>query len=245
MPWRSATGWCGAAQRCWSTAARGSCDSRGAFLLISLALTSAFLARGKLPLPDPHQAEAEPGLVPAVCGGDAAGASGVDGSRGVALPCLPRDLLQQLLLHRQAAGDEDLQAGMARPSGLGRKAPQHLAPGQEGALCCCLLLYFIFYFFSSLLQTAWRNVLLQHLESWVVLFCSTAAVCRTSPAHVQCCEVSSACLIPGWWDRGWFCFPGRQSKDTHGLVKLGAELPAYWDPRRVCVCLHSLRLCFR
>lgn len=82
----------------------------------------------------------------------------MDRSRGVSLPRLPRDLLQQLLLHCQAAGDEDVQAGTARPSGLGRQALQRLAPGQEGALCCCLLLFF---FSSSLLQTARRSVLHQ------------------------------------------------------------------------------------
>lgn len=111
----------------------------------SLALTSAFLARGKLPLPDPHQAEAEPGLVPAVCGGDAAGAGGVDGSRGVSLPCLPRDLLQQLLLHCQAAGDEDVQAGMARPSGLGRQAHSAWPRGRrEPFAAACCFFFFLF-----------------------------------------------------------------------------------------------------
>lgn len=35
----------------------------------------------------------------------------MDRSRGVTFPCLPWDLLQQLLLNCQAAGDKDLQAG--------------------------------------------------------------------------------------------------------------------------------------
>lgn len=35
----------------------------------------ALPARGKLPLPDPHQAEADPSLLPAVCSGDSTGAS--------------------------------------------------------------------------------------------------------------------------------------------------------------------------
>lgn len=207
----------------------------------SLALTSAFLARGKLPLPDPHQAEAEPGLVPAVCGGDAAGAGGVDRSRGVSLPRLPRDLLQQLLLHCQAAGDEDVQAGMARPSGLGRQAHSAWPRGRREpfAAACC------FFFLLPCCKPPGGACCINALGSWAVLFSSTAAGHRTSPAHVQCCEVSSACLIPAWWDRGWFCVPGQKSKNTHSLVKLGAELPAYWDPHRACVCLHSLHLCFR
>lgn len=166
----------------------------------------------------------------------------MDGSRGVSLPCLPRDLLQQLLLHCQAAGDEDVQAGTARPSGLGRQALQRLAPGQEGALCCCLLLFF---FPLPCCKPPGGACCINALGSWAVLFSSTAAGHRTSPAHVQCCEVFSACLSPAWWDRGWFCVPGQKSKDTHSLVKLGAELPAYWDPHRACVCLRSLHLCFR
>jgi len=46
----------------------------------------------------------------------------VDGSRGIALPRLPRDLLQQLLLHCPAAGNEDVQAGGC-PGRAGTAAP--------------------------------------------------------------------------------------------------------------------------
>jgi len=62
------------AGHCRGTAALGSGDGEGAFSRAVFGLTSAFPPRGKLALPDPHQAEAEPGLVAALCGGDATGA---------------------------------------------------------------------------------------------------------------------------------------------------------------------------
>lgn len=108
------------------------------------------------------------------------------------------------------------------------------------AAACCF-----FFFLLPCCKPPGGACCINALGSWAVLFSSTAAGHRTSPAHVQCCEVFSACLSPAWWDRGWFCVPGQKSKNTHSLVKLGAELPAYWDPHRACVCLHSLHLCFR
>lgn len=59
----------------------------------------------------------------------------MDRSRGVTLPCLPWDLLQQLLLNRQAAGDKDLQAG-----GCPEQAMQQQERGQ-GQRHCLLVLF--------------------------------------------------------------------------------------------------------
>ena len=125
---------------CWGTAALGSCDGKCAFSHVVFGLTSAFPARGKLPLPDPHQAEAEPGLLPVVCGGDAAGARRVDRSRGVALPRLPRDLLQQLLLNCQAAGNKDVQAGGCLER-AGTAAPGPAAGERPWPLLACCLFF--------------------------------------------------------------------------------------------------------
>lgn len=85
VPARHSSRRCRAGAGCWvllgplpSGAAMA--GARGCGLGAAFSLTPPFPARGQLPLPDPHQAEAEPGLLPAVRGGDAAGACRVDGS---------------------------------------------------------------------------------------------------------------------------------------------------------------------
>lgn len=186
-------------------AALGSCDGECAFSHVVLGLTPAFPARGKLPLPDPHQAEAEPGLLPAVRGGDAAGARRVDGSRGVALPRLPRDLLQQLLLHRQAAGNQDVQAGgcLAR---AGTAAPGPAAGGRSWPLLACC-------FFSSLPQTASRNVLHQHFVEFGVVILQYCCCLQNEPR--ACPVLVASSRVP--WLRlgalaGWVLLFPRQEK---------------------------------
>lgn len=155
-------------------------ERRGRVLPCCVCLTSAFPARGQLPLPDPHQAEAEPGLLPALRGGDAAGARGVDGSRGVALPRLPRDVLQQLLLHCQAAGNQDVQAG-----GCWRgPAPQRLSQWRQGCLGRCSPVVF-----PSLPQTAPRNVLHQHFVEFSGVILQYCCCLRNEPRMCPECLV--------------------------------------------------------
>lgn len=58
----------------------------------------------------------------------------MDRSRGVTFPCLPWDLLQQLLLNCQAAGDKDLQAGE-----YPEQAMQQQERGQDQSPCLLVL----------------------------------------------------------------------------------------------------------